>query len=61
MRLASTSAVLIALSYLGCLVYSLSGGNAINVAAVEAGTVVVLAVAMFVGIVRYASSTCASR
>jgi signal transduction histidine kinase len=53
MRLASTSAVLIALSYLGCLVYSLGGGDAINVAAVEAGAVVVLAVATFVGIVRY--------
>jgi signal transduction histidine kinase len=53
MRLASAGAVLIALSYLGCLVYSLSGGNAINVAAVEACTVVVLAVATFVGIVRY--------
>jgi signal transduction histidine kinase len=53
MRLASAAAALIAVSYLGCLVYSLSGGDAINVAAVEACTVVVLAVATFVGIVRY--------
>jgi signal transduction histidine kinase len=53
MRLAAATAVLIASSYLVCLIWSLAGGQTIDVAAVEGAPVVGLAVVTTIGIVRH--------
>ena len=53
LRLATVTAVLIAVSYLVCLVWSLAGGNPIDVAVFEGIPVVGLAVVTTIGIVRY--------
>ncbi len=53
MRLAAATGVLIAVSYLACLVFSLAGGDTIDLAAFQAAPVVALAAVATVGIVRY--------
>jgi two-component system, NarL family, sensor kinase len=51
--LAAVAATLIALSYLGCIVWAISGANTVSVFAVEAVPVVALAVTTVIGIVWY--------
>jgi signal transduction histidine kinase len=53
MRLATATAFLVGLSYLGCIVWSEAGGNTIWLAAFQAVPVVALAVVTTIGIVRH--------